>query len=88
MCISMGVAVGLAGAYRSRSDERGKNAALEKFRHRTATSYCYELQLQHRLESVANVHTAADLHVRPGSQNRADSENLGRREHSKRYIKP
>jgi hypothetical protein len=29
-------------------------------------SYCYELQLDRRLESVANAHTAADLRVRPG----------------------
>jgi hypothetical protein len=28
-------------------------------------SYCYELPTQLRLESVANAHTAADLHVRP-----------------------
>ena len=27
--------------------------------------YCYESQSDNRLESVANVHTAADLHVRP-----------------------
>jgi hypothetical protein len=37
-------------------------------------SYCYELQLQHRLESVANVHIAADLHVHPRLSNRADLE--------------
>ena len=27
--------------------------------------YCYESQSDYRLESVANMHTAADLHVRP-----------------------
>jgi len=27
--------------------------------------YCYGLELNDRLESVANAHTAADLHVRP-----------------------
>jgi hypothetical protein len=29
------------------------------------SSYCYEFQSDNRLESVANAHTAADLHVRP-----------------------
>jgi hypothetical protein len=29
------------------------------------SSYCYEFELDNRLESVANAHTAADLHVRP-----------------------
>jgi len=32
------------------------------------------------LESVANAHTAADLHVRPWVSNRADLESRGRRE--------
>ena len=27
--------------------------------------YCYEFRCDNRLESVANAHTAADLHVRP-----------------------
>jgi hypothetical protein len=27
--------------------------------------YCYEFDPDNRLESVANAHTAADLHVRP-----------------------
>jgi hypothetical protein len=27
--------------------------------------HCYEVQSDNRLESVANVHTAADLHARP-----------------------
>jgi hypothetical protein len=31
-------------------------------------SYCYEFRSDNRLESVANAHTAADLHVRPVSQ--------------------
>jgi hypothetical protein len=30
--------------------------------------YCYEATLDTRLESVANAHTAADLHVHPVSQ--------------------
>ena len=42
--------------------------------------YCYELPTQLRLESVANAHTAADLHVRPWVSNRADLESRGRRE--------
>jgi hypothetical protein len=35
------------------------------------------------LESVANVHTAADLHVRPSFQDRTDLKNRGRRERFK-----
>ena len=31
-------------------------------------SYHYELKSDNRLESVANAHTAADLHVRPVSK--------------------
>lgn len=37
------------------------------FRHRTAFSYCYELQPDLRWESVANMQALADLPVRPGS---------------------
>ena len=43
-------------------------------------SYCYELPTQLRLESVANAHTAADLHVRSWVSYRAGQENLERRE--------
>ena len=43
-------------------------------------SYCYELPTQLRLESVANAHTAADLHVRSWVSYRAGLESLGRRE--------
>jgi hypothetical protein len=43
-------------------------------------SYCYELSTQLRLESVANAHTAADLHVRSWVSYRAGQESLGRRE--------
>lgn len=32
------------------------------------SSYRYEVEPDNRLESVANAHTAADLHVRPVSQ--------------------
>jgi hypothetical protein len=43
-------------------------------------SYCYELTTQLRLESVANAHTAADLHVRSWVSYRAGQESLERRE--------
>jgi hypothetical protein len=43
-------------------------------------SYCYELSTQLRLESAANAHTAADLHVRSWVSNRAGQESLERRE--------
>jgi len=33
----------------------------------TTIPYCYEVEPDNRLESVANAHTAADLHVRPVS---------------------
>jgi hypothetical protein len=35
------------------------------------------LQLDHRLESVANAHTAADLRVRPGSQSALNLKTVG-----------
>jgi hypothetical protein len=40
-------------------------------------SYYYELQLDHRLESVANAHTAADLRVRPSSQSALNLKTVG-----------
>ena len=43
-------------------------------------SYYYELPTQLRLESVANAHTAADLHVRSWVSYRAGQESLERRE--------
>lgn len=49
-------------------------------------SYRYELQTIRRLENVANMHTAADLHVRPRFSNRADPKNRGRREQVKKYT--
>lgn len=51
-------------------------------------SYCYEFQSDNRLESAANVLTAADLHVRPWFSNRAGLKSRGRREASKRYSMP
>ena len=43
-------------------------------------SYRYELQLHHRLESAANMHTAADLHIHSKFSNRADLESRECRE--------
>ena len=40
---------------------------LRNFDTEPHSSYCYEVDLDNRLESVANAHTAADLHVRPVS---------------------
>jgi hypothetical protein len=40
---------------------------LRNFDTEPPSSYCYEAQPEHRLKSVANAHTAADLHVRPVS---------------------
>jgi hypothetical protein len=68
--------------------ERDIESHLRNFDTEPPLSYCYELQPEHRLESVANAHTAADLHVRPWFSNRADLESRGRRERTKRYIMP
>jgi hypothetical protein len=38
---------------------------LRNFDTKPPSSYCYEFRSDNRLESVANVHTAADLHARP-----------------------
>jgi hypothetical protein len=43
-------------------------------------SYYYELQPDHRLESVANAHTAADLRVRLWFLDRTDLKSRGHRE--------
>jgi hypothetical protein len=43
-------------------------------------SYCYESPTQLRLESVANAHTAADLHVRSWVSYRAGLKSHERRE--------
>src|SRR6266567_3421293 len=45
--------------------ERGTMPHLRNFDTEPPPSYCYELRCDNRLESVANAHTAADLHVRP-----------------------
>ncbi len=40
---------------------------LRNFDTEPYSPYRYEVELDNRLESVANAHTAADLHVRPVS---------------------
>jgi hypothetical protein len=47
--------------------ERDTNAPLRDFDTEPQSSYCYEVQSDNRLESIANAHTAADLRVRPVS---------------------
>ena len=56
------------------------STTLENLDTKQPFSYCYELPTQLRLESVANAHTAADLHVRSWVSYRAGQESLGRRE--------
>jgi hypothetical protein len=50
---------------------------LRNFDTEPPSSYCYEFQPDNRLESVANAHTAADLHVRPVSQTALVSRAVG-----------
>jgi hypothetical protein len=59
---------------------------LRNFDTEPPSSYCYELYPDNRLESVANAHTAADLHVRPVFLNRAGLKSRGRRERLKKYT--
>jgi hypothetical protein len=47
---------------------RDAKARLRNFDTTPPFSYCYEFRSDNRLESVANAHTAADLHVRPVSK--------------------
>lgn len=49
-------------------EARNTNAPLRNFDTDPPCPYCYELGPDNRLESVANAHTAADLHVRPWFQ--------------------
>ena len=44
---------------------RAQCPCLRNFDTELPSSYCYEFRSDNRLESVANAHTAADLHVRP-----------------------
>jgi hypothetical protein len=50
------------------------------------SSYCYELPTQLRLESAANAHTAADLHVRSWISYRAGQESLESSRTIKKYT--
>jgi len=51
--------------------------ALRNFDTEPQSSYRYEVRSDNRLESVANAHTAADLHVRPVSQTALVSRAVG-----------
>ena len=62
----------LVGGYLSCSNTRDTNAPLKNFDTEPPCPYCYEPGPDNRLESVANAHTAADLHVRPWFLDRAD----------------
>src|SRR3954463_11267807 len=44
---------------------RTRMSRLRNFDTEPHSSYCYEVEPDNLLESVANAHTAADLHVRP-----------------------
>jgi hypothetical protein len=50
---------------------------LRNFDTHPHSSYCYEVESDNRLESVANAHTAADLHVRPVSRTALVSRAVG-----------
>jgi hypothetical protein len=50
---------------------------LRNFDTEPRSSYYYEITSDNRLESVANAHTAADLHVRPVSQTALVSRAVG-----------
>jgi hypothetical protein len=50
---------------------------LRNFDTEPHSSYCYEVESDKRLESVANAHTAADLHVPPRFSNRAGLKSVG-----------
>jgi hypothetical protein len=58
-----------AGLFRTSLVQRAEHEcpALRNFDTEPHSSYCYEVYSDNRLESVANAHTAADLHVRPVS---------------------
>jgi hypothetical protein len=62
---------------------RARTPRMRNFDTEPPSSYCYELQPDHRLESVANAHAAADLHVRPWFSIRTELENRRRCERSK-----
>jgi hypothetical protein len=49
----------------------------ENFGHRSTVLISLRDAVRHRLENAANMHTAADLHVRPWFSNRADLKAVG-----------
>ena len=64
-CFAFGaVVVGWCVSLLFKADET-QTPRLRNFDTVLPFSYCYELLSDNRLESVANAHTAADLHVRP-----------------------
>ena len=66
-----------SGAYLSCSNRTGQASRLRNFDTEPLYPYCYEPRTDNRLESVANAHTAADLHVRPVSQTALVSRAVG-----------
>ena len=58
-------------------ESRGVTPRSRNFDTELPSSYCYELQPDHRWESVANVHTAADLRVRLWFSIRAEERTVG-----------
>jgi len=54
-----------------------RTSRLRNFDTEPRYPYCYGFESDNRLESVANAHTAADLHVRPESQTALVSRAVG-----------
>ena len=64
-CFAFGaIAVGLCEYLLLKASE-AQCPRLRNFDTELPSSYCYEFKSDNRLESVANAHTAADLHVHP-----------------------
>jgi hypothetical protein len=57
--------------------ERARMPRLRNFDTEPRYPYCYGFRPDNRLESVANAHTAADLHVRPVSSTALVSKYVG-----------
>jgi hypothetical protein len=72
VCLNLPTAFAFGGcrwssAYLSCSNRTGQASRLRNFDTEPLYPYRYEPRTDNRLESVANAHTAADLHVRPVS---------------------
>jgi hypothetical protein len=79
-CFALGaIAVGLCEYLLLKASE-AQCPHLRNFDTELPSSYCYEFKSDNRLESVANAHTAADLHVHLVSLNRAGLWSRRRRE--------